>query len=232
VTTPHRNFRHDLQALIDAITPKTKIIYLDNPNNPTGTMLSQEEMDRFMARIPDGVLVVLDDAYHEYVRDPDYPDPINYFRAGRDILILRTFSKVYGLAGIRIGYGIAKPDIIQALMKVRIPFNVNRLGQIAALAALEDSEHIKRSVEVNEGGKSYLYKELERLGLFYLKSHTNFIFVDVGRDSTQVSDGLQRMGVITRPVKEYNFPTALRITVGSPKQNSRLIEALEKVLKA
>lgn len=232
VLTPHRNFRHDLQAITHAITPKTKVVYLANPNNPTGTMLTREEMDGFMARIPEGVLVVLDDAYHEYVRDPDYPDPINYFRAGRDVLILRTFSKAHGLAGLRIGYGIAKPEIIQALMKVRYPFNANRLGQIAALAALEDSEHIRRSVELNEAGKEYLYRELGKLGLFYLKSHTNFIFVDVKRDSTQVFEGLQRMGIITRPVKEYNLPTALRITVGSPKQNSRLIEALRTVLSA
>lgn len=230
VMTPHRNFRHDLEAIANAITPRTKLIYLANPNNPTGTMLTREELDGFMARIPEGVLVILDDAYHEYVRDPDYPDPINYFRAGRDVLILRTFSKVHGLAGLRIGYGIAKPEIIQALMKVRYPFNANQLGQIAALASLDDSEHIRKSVEVNEAGKEFLYKELDKLGLFYLKSHTNFIFVDVGRDSTQVFEGLQRMGIITRPVKEYNLPTALRITVGTPQQNSRLIEALKKVL--
>jgi len=227
---PRDDMTHNLEGILKSINKDTKLIFLDNPINPLGTISTKEDFDEFMGEVPDNVLVISDEAYYDYITDADYIDSMRYLREGRNILIFHTFSKIYGMAGLRIGYGIAKPEIIQALMKVRLPFNTNRLGQIAALAALDDREHVKRSIEVNERGKEYLYKEFKRLGLFYLPTHANFIFVDFKRDAREVFEALQRQGVITRPIPQYGFPTALRITIGNEHQNQRLIEALERVI--
>ncbi len=218
-----RDYTHDLASMADAITPKTKIVYIANPNNPTGTINRRNEFDAFMKRVPDGVLVVMDEAYCEYVRDPEYPDTLKYFAEGRDILILRTFSKVYGLASLRIGYGIAREEILQEMNKIREPFNTNSIAQEAALAALGDEAHLKRSIEINEEGKKYLYSEFEALGLRYVPTEANFIYVNLDRDARALFDALLRKGVIVRPMG----PKEIRVTVGLPEENWRFIGALK-----
>jgi histidinol-phosphate aminotransferase len=231
IAVPTKDYRHDLGRILDSITPKTKIIYLDNPMNPLGTIVTRKEFSEFMERVPEQVLVVLDEAYAEYITSRDYPRGLDYYNQNYNILILRTFSKIYGLAGLRLGYGFAKPQIIQTLNKVRLPFNANRAAQVAGLAALSDSRHISRSRKVNEAGKSLFYKEFKRLKLFYLESYANFVFVNFAIDSQLVFEALQRKGVITRTVKEYGFPTALRVSVGKESDNRRFILALNEALE-
>jgi histidinol-phosphate aminotransferase len=230
IEVPMKNQTHDLMAILGAIKKNTRLIFIANPNNPTGTIVTREEAEEFFRRVPEDILIVMDEAYFEYIDDPTYPDSMKYFREGKSILILRTFSKVYGLAGVRLGYGIAAKEIIASLSKVRISFNVNRLSQIAGMAALDDVRHVRRGKAVNEAGKEFLYDAYRKLGLFYLPTYTNFIFVDFARDSRIVFEALQREGIITRTIKEYGFPQALRISIGTEKQNERLIRALKKVL--
>lgn len=230
IEVPMKDYTHDLEAMLNAIKDNTKLIFIANPNNPTGTIVTKEEMDRFMERVPSNILVLIDEAYYEYIKDPAYPDSFKHLREGKNVLILRTFSKIYGLAGIRLGYGFTKEEIVNNLMKVRIPFNANRLSQIAGIAALEDEKHVRRSYEVNEEGKIFLYDSYRKLGLFYLPTFGNFIFVDFGRDSQTVFNSMLQQGIITRTIKEYGFPTALRITIGTEKQNRKLIEAIKKTL--
>jgi len=230
-TTPMKDYRHDLDAMAAAITPATRLVFVANPNNPTGTMVKQDEFARFMERVPDHVLVVVDEAYREYISDPDYPDSFQYLRAGRNILITRTFSKIHGLAGLRVGYGFARPELLQDIGKMRLPFNINRIGQVAALAALDDKAHVRHSIRVNEAGKQYLYDVLGRMGLNYVPTHANFIFVDFGCDTLELFDKLQHKGIIARTIREYGFPNALRITIGTEEQNARLARALKAVLK-
>lgn len=230
IEVPMKDYTHDLEAMLNAIKDNTRLIFIANPNNPTGTIVTKEEMDRFMERVPSNILVLIDEAYYEYIKDPAYPDSFKYLREGKNVLILRTFSKIYGLAGIRLGYGFTKEEIVNNLMKVRIPFNANRLSQIAGIAALEDEKHVRRSYEVNEEGKIFLYDSYRKLGLFYLPTFGNFIFVDFGRDSQTVFNSMLQQGIITRTIKEYGFPTALRITIGTEKQNRKLIEAIKKTL--
>jgi histidinol-phosphate aminotransferase len=172
----------------------------------------------------------MDEAYSEYIDDPSFPDSFELFRRGKNILILRTFSKIYGLAGARLGFGVAAPDIIESLAKLRISFNVNRFSQVAGIAALDDAVHIRKGKAVNEAGKAYLEPAYRRLGLFVLPTYANFFFVDFGRDSQIVFEALQRKGIITRTIKEYGFPRALRISIGTEEQNHRLIRALRRVL--
>ncbi|MCS7257990.1 MAG: aminotransferase class I/II-fold pyridoxal phosphate-dependent enzyme, partial [candidate division WOR-3 bacterium] len=173
---------------------------------------------------------IIDEAYREYITNREYPDSFKFLRNGKNVLILRTFSKIYGLAGLRIGYGIAQPEIISNLMKVRMPFNVNRLGQIAALAALEDHNHVRRSRRINEEGKKYLYREFKKLKIFFLESWANFVFVNFATDAQEIFEELKKRGVITRTIREYGFPNALRITVGTMSENRRLISALQEIL--
>ncbi|MEO0074996.1 MAG: histidinol-phosphate transaminase [candidate division WOR-3 bacterium] len=229
---PLKDYCHDLDRMASAITPQTKIIYLDNPINPLGTAFMHKDLEKFLAKVPDYILVIIDEAYYDYITTKDYPDSFKFLNEGKNVLILRTFSKIHGLAGLRIGYGISKPEIINALMKVRTPFNASRIAQIGAIAALDDVTHIKRSRKVNEIGKRYLYKELRKLNLFFLESYANFIFVNFATDSQLIFDELQKRGVITRTIKEYGFPNALRISIGTPAENKRLIRALSEVLKA
>jgi len=230
IETPMKDYRHDLKAMLRAIKKNTRLVYIANPNNPTGTIVTRAEVEEFFKNVPEDVLVVMDDAYFEYIDDPDYPDSFEHLRQGRNILILRTFSKIYGLAGVRLGYGVAHPEVISSLAKLRISFNVNRLSQVAGMAALDDHEHVKKGRANNEAGKKYLYEAYRKLGLFYLPTHANFIFVDFGKDSQVIFEALQKKGIITRTIKEYGFPHALRITIGSEVQNRRLIEALGKIL--
>jgi histidinol-phosphate aminotransferase len=226
IEIPLKDFRHDLESMADAVTEKTRMLFIANPNNPTGTINTKEEFDRLMQRLPDHVLVVVDEAYYEYVTNPEYADSVKHFRAGRDVLILRTFSKIYGLAGLRIGYGIAKKDIINEMNKIREPFNANSLAQAAALGALDDREHLKYSREINEQGKRYLYSEFKSLGIEFVPTEANFIYIVIN-DSQAVYEALLRQGVIVRPMG----PQAIRVTVGLPEENKRFIEALRTVIK-
>jgi histidinol-phosphate aminotransferase len=229
---PLKEYRHDLDRMLNSITAQTKIIYLDNPINPLGTCVWNNELERFINEVPEYVLVVIDEAYFDYIAVKEYPDSFKFLLENKNVLILRTFSKIHGLAGLRVGYGVSKPEIINAMMKVRTPFNANRLAQIAAIAALDDHTHIKHSRKVNETGKKYLYKELKKLKVFFLPTYANFVFVNFATDSNGIFDELQKRGVITRTIKEYGFPNALRISIGTPAENKKLIKALQEILKA
>jgi histidinol-phosphate aminotransferase len=226
VMVPLKDYTHDLPAMYDAITGKTRMFFIANPNNPTGTINRKKEFNMLMERLPEGVLMVMDEAYYEYVTDSDYADSMRYFREGRDILILRTFSKMYGLAGLRIGYGIAKNEILTEMNKLRPPFNTNSLSQTAALKALNDREHLKRSREVNEDGKGFLYREIGGLGMKYVPTEANFIYMPV-RNAIDLYDRLLRRGVIIRPMG----PDAVRVTIGTRQENERFIAALKEEIQ-
>jgi histidinol-phosphate aminotransferase len=230
VVTPKRDYAHDLDAMADAITDATKVIFIANPNNPTGTMSAKDETERLMERVPDDVLVVFDEAYYEYVERPDYPQTLPYVEEARNVIITRTFSKIYGLAGLRIGYGIAKPATIEMMNRVRQPFNCNLIAQAAGRAALNDTDHVRRSLQLNAVGKVYLYEALQQIGLEYVETEGNFILVQLGRSGQEVSDALMGKGVIVRPMAAYGFPNAVRVTIGKPDENERFIAALQEVL--
>ena len=231
IEPPLKDGRIDLEAILLSIRPDTKVIFISNPNNPTGTALFKEEVENFMKKVPEDVIVVWDEAYYEYMQAKNFKETVSYVKRGWNCVILRTFSKIYGLAGLRLGYGIAPKEIIDTLMRVRLPFNINRMAQIAAYHALDDEEHVRKSVELVETEKKYLYHEFTKLGLKYLPTYTNFIFVDLGRDAAPAYEYLLKKGVIVRPLKNYNFPNALRITIGTHQQNVKLIELLNKFLK-
>jgi histidinol-phosphate aminotransferase len=224
-------FQFDLDGVAAAIDPSTRLLFLDNPNNPTGAVFRRAEWERLLERIPAEVVIVADEAYFEFVRDPDYPDSLKYHDGRRMIVTLRTFSKIFGLAGLRVGYAVASPALITLLHKVRQPFNVTSLAQVGALAGMDDHEHVQRTMEVNAAGMAYLEREFKRLGIAYAPSHANFILADVG-DGRAVFDQLLRHGVIVRPVGGYGLPRHVRITVGLEDENRRLVAALEAVLGA
>ncbi|HEV2493040.1 MAG TPA: histidinol-phosphate transaminase [Terriglobia bacterium] len=232
VLTPMRDMTFDLAAMARAVTQRTKVIYLGNPNNPTGTMFTAEELDRLLDALPPRVLVVLDEAYADYVPHPDYSHSLDYVRAGRNVLVLRTFSKVHGLAGLRIGYGMGHPELIEALNRIRSPFNANSVAQAAALAALDDRDHVSRSVESNLREMKFVTEELTLLGVHYTPSVANFLLIDTGRDCTEDFVRLLHEGVIVRPMKLYGFPTSLRVTIGTHQDNERFLEALRRVTSA
>jgi histidinol-phosphate aminotransferase len=225
VQVPLKNYTHDLGAMLKAVSGKTRIVFIANPNNPTGTINRKEELDAFMERLPDGVLTVMDEAYNEYVSDPAYADSMKWFRKKKDVLILRTFSKIFGLAGLRVGYGIASAGIITEMNKLRPPFNTSTMAQAAALAALTDLEHVKKSFEMNLEGKKYLYGEMERLKVTYVPSQANFIYIPV-ENSSDLYERLLRSGVIVRPMGP-----AIRVTVGLPEENKRFVEALASAVQ-
>ena len=225
-----RDFTHDLKGIAQRITPKTRIIFLANPNNPTGTIYRGSDWERFLEKVPPEVLIIVDEAYFEYVEDPDYPNSLRYHRRGTTILTLRTFSKLYGLAGLRIGYGVAAKEIIDLMQRVRQPFNVNAPAQWAALAALEDNDHVRKTLEVNRQGMEYVTKEIARLGLEQVPSQANFILIRVG-NGNDVFQQLLVQGVIVRPMGIYEFREHIRVTVGTMEENRRFIEALKKVIK-
>jgi histidinol-phosphate aminotransferase len=228
---PLKNFTHDLAALAQAVSPRTRMIFLANPNNPTGTIYRCAEWERFLGQVSPDVLLIVDEAYFEYVQDADYPDSLRYHTEGRAIITLRTFSKLYGLAGLRIGYGIGPREIISLMQRVRQPFNVNAPAQWAALAALDDADHVRRSLSVNGEGLKYLQAEFARLGLEFVPSQANFVLVRVGR-GPEVFQQLLKQGIIVRPMGGYRFPEHVRVTVGTMEENKRFILALEKVIKA
>jgi len=233
IKTPLKNYGLDLDAMAEAITGKTKLIFVCNPNNPTGTINTAAEVEVLMNKVPDHVLVVFDEAYCEFVDSTEYPDTLRYIREGRNnVLIMRTHSKIYGLAGIRLGYALANPELLAPLHKVKEPFAVNLLAQAAGIAALEDKEYRKASTAANHAGRLALYHGLDSLGLFYVKSHTNFALVQLGPQASQVVQKLLEKGIIVRPCNGYDLPECVRITVGDSAQNERLMEALESVMQA
>jgi len=225
-----RDYRLDLEAMGRAVTPLTKLVFIANPNNPTATMVTADEVERFMARVPDRTIVVFDEAYVEFAQGPDFPDSLGYMKQGRKVVVLRTFSKAASLAGLRVGYGVADPDAVALLNRIRPPFNVNSLAQAAALAALDDEPHILECVRLIDAGRQFLYDEFKALGLKYVPSRANFILVDVGRSAAEIYQKLLREGVIVRPMTSFGMETALRITVGTPQENRRLVRALDAVL--
>jgi len=231
VQTPLRENAFDLAAIARAVTPRTKVIYIANPNNPTGRMVTADDMDRFLNGLPPRVLVVLDEAYYEYVRDPGYSRSIDYVRNGRNVLVLRTFSKVYGLAGLRLGYGMGHPELIEALNRLRSPFNANSLAQAAGLAAVDDQEHVAHSVESNTHEMKFVTEELALAGVRYTPSVGNFLLVDTGRDCEEDFIRLMHEGVIVRPMKLYGFPTSLRVTIGRHEDNEKFLEGLARVAR-
>jgi histidinol-phosphate aminotransferase len=230
---PMRDFTHDLEAMASAADGETRLLYVANPNNPTGTWNRRKEVEALLARLPAGALLVLDEAYFEYASEhPDYPDGTRYVKQGAPLIVLRTFSKVYGLAGLRIGYGIAAPEVVDAIDTVREPFNANAIGQAAALAALADPGHVRRTLDLNRAEKARMEGALAERGLSFLPSLGNFLCVQLGMPAGEVYRRLLGKGVIVRPLVAYGMHDALRISVGTPDENSNLLEALDAVLAA
>jgi len=232
VAVPLKDFAHDLPAMQAAITPKTKLIFLANPNNPTGTCVDPRALEAFLRAVPPDIVVVLDEAYYEYVPPERKPDALQFVRSGRWLLVLRTFSKIYGLAGLRIGYGVGPTELVSLLNRVREPFNTNSLAQVAAAAALTDEAHVAASRAANDAGRKFLVDQFRLMGLAVIPSLANFLLVDVGRPGAQITEALLRRGVIVRPVGGYGFPTHLRITIGTAKENETCVAALRVVLGA
>lgn len=230
VMVPLKDFRTDLEAMLGAVTPKTRVVFICNPNNPTGTIVTGEELKRFLQALPDNVVVVMDEAYFEYVEDRDYPDSLQYVRNRQNVVVFRTFSKIYGLAGLRVGYGVTRPDFVLQMNKIREPFNVNRLAQVGAVEALADGEFIKKGRRINSEGKQIIYEGLAKLGLSYVPSEANFIFGNLGVDMKILFPELLKKGVIIRPGTPWGYPAYARITVGLPEENRIFLEKLKEVL--
>ena len=229
IELPTLNFQQDLGATLDAITPKTRLIFIPNPNNPTGALISQRAIDSFMSRVSENIVVVFDEAYFEFLDDP--PDTLQYVREERNVVVLRTFSKIHGLAGLRIGYGVATADLIKVLHKTRQPFNVNSIAQAGALAALEDDAHLRETKRVIDEGRAYLQEQFSEMQVPFVPAVANFVMVNLG-DGCAVFEKLLRRQIIVRPLKGYGLPEWVRITVGTMEENKRLVGALREVIRA
>jgi histidinol-phosphate aminotransferase len=227
IEVPSPDYHQDLDGMLAAITPKTRLIFVPNPNNPTGTLVSQRVIDDFMSRVPENVIVVFDEAYFEFLDRP--PDTLRFVREGRNIVVLRTFSKIHGLAGLRIGYALGSTDLVEVLHKTRQPFNVNSVAQIGALAALEDDEHQRETKRVIDEGRAYLHRQFVRLKVPFVPGTANFVMVNVG-DGHAVFEQLLRQSIIVRPLRGYNLPEWVRISIGTVEENRKLIAALRKVI--
>ncbi len=229
---PLREHRIDLDALVEAVGPRTKLVCIAHPNNPTGTMNSREELDAYFERVPEHVLTVLDQAYFEYIREPDYPDGIEeYFKTGRRVIVLRTFSKIYGLAGLRIGYGVGPEAVVTAVGKVRRPFDLNAAAQAAALASLDDAAEVERRRRANSDGRGAVEQALADQGFEVARPAVgNFVYAEVGEDATPLFDALLRLGVIVRPLAGFGAPGAIRVTVGTPEESKLFADALAQVV--
>jgi histidinol-phosphate aminotransferase len=227
VIVPLKQWRHDLQAMAGAITDRTRLLFVCNPNNPTGTMVAAAEVELLLSRVPAHVVVVFDEAYFEYVRSEQFPDSMSHVKQGRNVIVLRTFSKIYGLAGLRIGYGVATAEITNFLNRIRPPFNANSLAQRAALAALGDDEHVAQSRMANEAGMGQMVKGLTELGLVPVPSEANFVYVDIGRDGRAVFEALLREGVIVRHIEG----PMIRVTIGLEEENREFLAALKRVIQ-
>lgn len=231
VVTPARDYGHDLVAMADAVTDRTRVIFIANPNNPTGTWNPEAELDDLLARVPDHVLVVLDEAYFEYVEEEEYPNGLTRLQRHPNLIVTRTFSKIHGLAGLRIGYGVSSPEIADVLNRIRQPFNANAVALAAAEAALEDERYVEHSRDLNTTGLAQLAEGFQRLKLDWIPSVANFIAVDCGREAAPVYEALLREGVIVRPLTGAGMPRHLRVTTGLPGENDRFLKALGRVLE-
>jgi histidinol-phosphate aminotransferase len=229
IEVPSPDYRQDLEAILRAITPKTRLIFIPNPNNPTGTLISQRAIDSFMSRVPEKVIVVFDEAYFEFLNDP--PDTLRFVHERRNLIVLRTFSKIHGLAGLRIGYAVSRPDVIDVLHRTRQPFNVNSIAQAGALAALEDDAHLRETKRVIDEGRAYLQEQFAEMRISFVPGVANFLMVNAG-DGCAMFDQLLRRKIIVRPLKGYGLPEWVRISVGTMKQNRELIGALKDVMRA
>jgi histidinol-phosphate aminotransferase len=227
---PLNEMRYDLPAVLDAMDENTKLVFIANPNNPTGTYITKTELDDFLAKVPPQVLVVMDEAYFEYVDADDYPDGLSYLKTHKNVLVTRTFSKCYGLAGLRIGYAIGDSEIIDFLNRGRQPFNVNTLAQVGAMAALDDVDHLTRTKELNRSEMERVVPQIEALGCVVTPSQANFVLVDFKREVGPVFDAMLRLGVIVRPMAGYGLATSARVTMGTTEQNDKLLEVMAKVL--
>ncbi|MBU4227616.1 histidinol-phosphate transaminase [bacterium] len=227
-----KDYTYNLEEIVHQINERTKLIFICNPNNPTGTIVNKEAVDKFMRQIPEDIVIVFDEAYYDYVEDKNYPDSLSYVLEGKNIIILRTFSKIAGIAGVRIGYGIAKPELIGYLRKVASPFPANRLAQVAAAASLDDEEHRRKVLRSNQEGKRYLYRELKKLGFFYVPTEANFVFIDLKEDAEVIFEKLLKEGVIIRPGKTWGCPNFIRVTIGTINENRKFIQALKEVLNS
>lgn len=229
---PAKDYGHDLPAMLKAINEQTRVVFIANPNNPTGTWFGPQALADFLAAVPENVLVVLDEAYIEYAQGDELPNGLDYLAQYSNLLVSRTFSKAYGLAALRVGYGISSAQVADVLNRVRQPFNVNSLAQAAACAAFDDAEYLAQSRQVNDAGMTQLGEGFRALGLSWIASKGNFIAVDMGRDAAPINQALLREGIIVRPTANYGMPTYLRISIGLPAENSRFLDALAKVLGA
>ena len=229
IEVPSPDYEQNLEAILREITPKTRLIFIPNPNNPTGTLISQSAIDSFMSRVSEKVIVVFDEAYFEFLNDP--PDTLRFVREGRNVIVLRTFSKIHGLAGLRIGYAVARPDVIDVLHRTRQPFNVNSIAQAGALAALEDDAHLRETKRVIDEGRAYLQEQLDEMRISFVPGVANFLMANVG-DGCAVFDQLLRRKIIVRPLKGYGLPEWVRISVGTMEQNREFIGALKDVMRA
>lgn len=230
ISVPAVDWGHDLAAMAKAVTPKTRVIFIANPNNPTGTWVEKETLDAFFKAVPEDVIVVLDEAYGEYVDAADFPDDMDYLDRYPNVIVSRTFSKAYGLAGLRVGYAFAHPDITNVLNRVRQPFNVNSLALRAAVAALADQDFVARSRALNLAGMKQIAEGVEAMGLSVIPSRGNFLCIHLKQAGLPVYDALLRQGVIVRPVTNYGMPDFLRVTIGTQDQNERFLAALKAVL--
>jgi histidinol-phosphate aminotransferase len=227
---PAVDFGHDLAAMRAMVSEHTGVVWIANPNNPTGTRLNKTALREFIESVPVKVIVVVDEAYFEYVQDEDFPDASQWLSDFPNLIVTRTFSKAYGLAALRVGYGLSHPDVADLLNRVRQPFNVDSFAQAAALAALEDQDYLRRSVEANDQGMRQLLAGVQRLGLGYIPSAGNFLTIDLARDAGPIDQALLRLGVVTRPVANYGLPNHLRVSIGLEAENARFLDALEQVL--
>lgn len=232
VEVPLNNFQIDLEAVRLAVSPRTKVIFICNPNNPTGTIVCGRELEALLDSLPPRVVVAIDEAYREYVGDPRYPDSLQYLREDKSVIVLRTFSKIYGLAGLRLGYGLARPEFISQMEKIREPFAANRVVQAGAVEALRDSGFANRVLEVNRSGVETICAGLERLGMFYVPTEANFIFADLGVEMEILFPELLKRGVIIRPGSLWGYPTFARITTGTPDENQFFLAQLEGTLRS
>ncbi len=229
LTVPLESFKYDLQAMRKKITPKTKLIFIANPNNPTGTYVNKYELEEFLNELPENVLLVMDEAYDTFINVDDFPKSLNYI-GKKNVIVMRTFSKAYGLAGLRIGYAIANQDLVSSMEKARQPFNVNMLALVAAIAALSDKEFLHKTRDLVLEGKNYLCEEFKKLGLSYVPSEANFILIDMARDGVGVFKEMLKCGVIVRDMQQYGLKNYIRVTIGTDRENKKFIKALKKVL--
>lgn len=225
------NMHHDLDAILDEVTERTKLIFLDNPNNPTGTVFTKENFEEFLEKVPESVIVVLDEAYVDFVAPEFKLDVRSYLYNSTPVVGLRTFSKAYGIAGLRVGYGIMRPEIADFLHRVRQPFNVNELAQVGALACLEDEDHYQKTLLMTSEGIAFLRGEIEKLGCVTFFTQTNFFLVDIGMDAKVMHEHMLNKGVIIRPMTAYGYPTYIRITVGTEAENRRLLKTLADIVR-